>query len=197
MTDKLFDGYDDDANTPLDAEERQQLIPSYITLRRELNEAEQINIAHAEKWLTSRRGDALNEAFLRELHRRMFGQVWRWAGKYRETPRNIGVDANRVRMDIAQAIDDARFWVENATYAPDEIAVRYSHRVVAIHPFPNGNGRISRMVGDLLAIYLGQPRFSWGSQSLIDANVTRAKYVAALRAADAHDLVPLISFARS
>jgi Fic-DOC domain mobile mystery protein B len=197
MTDKLFDGYDDDANTPLDAEERQQLIPSYITLRRELNEAEQINIAHAEKWLTSRRGDALNEAFLRELHRRMFGQVWRWAGKYRETPRNIGVDANRVRMDIAQAIDDARFWVENATYAPDEIAVRYSHRLVAIHPFPNGNGRISRMVGDLLAIYLGQPRFSWGSQSLIDANVTRAKYVAALRAADAHDLVPLISFARS
>jgi Fic-DOC domain mobile mystery protein B len=197
MTDKLFDGHDDDANTPLDAEERQQLIPSYITLRRELNEAEQINIAHAEKWLTSRRGDALNEAFLRELHRRMFGQVWRWAGKYRETPRNIGVDANRIRMDIAQAIDDARFWVENATYAPDEIAVRYSQRLVAIHPFPNGNGRLSRMVGDLLAIYLGQPRFSWGSQSLIDANVTRTKYVAALRAADAHDLAPLISFARS
>ena len=196
MTDKLFDGHDDDANTPLDAEERQQLIPSYITLRRELNEAEQINIAHAAKWLSSRRGDLLDEGFLRELHRRMFGQVWRWAGKYRETPRNIGVDANRIRMDIAQAIDDARFWAANATYAPDEIAVRYAHRLVAIHPFPNGNGRLSRMVGDLLAMQLGRPRFSWGSQSLIDANMTRAKYVAALRAADAHDLAPLISFAR-
>ena len=197
MTDKLFDGHDDDANTPLDAEERQQLIPSYITLRRELNEAEQINIAHAAKWLSSRRGDLLDEGFLRELHRRMFGQVWRWAGRYRETPRNIGVDANRIRMDIAQAIDDARFWAANATYAPDEIAVRYAHRLVAIHPFPNGNGRLSRMVGDLLAMQLGRPRFSWGSQSLIDANMTRAKYVAALRAADAHDLAPLISFARS
>lgn len=197
MTDQLIDGHDDDANTPLDAEERQHLIPSYITLRRELNEAEQINIAHAAKWLSSRRGDLLDEGFLRELHRRMFGQVWRWAGKYRETPRNIGVDANRIRMDIAQAIDDARFWVANATYAPDEIAVRYSHRLVAIHPFPNGNGRLSRMVGDLLAMHLGRPRFSWGSQSLIDANVTRATYVAALRAADAHDLAPLISFARS
>lgn len=197
MTDELFDGHDDEANTPLDAEERQQLMPSYITLRRELNEAEQINIAHAAKWLSSRRGEILDEGFLRELHRRMFGQVWRWAGKYRETPRNIGVDANRIRMDIAQAIDDARFWVANATYAPDEIAVRYAHRIVAIHPFPNGNGRLSRMVGDLLAIYLGQPRFSWGSQSLIDANVTRASYVAALRAADAHDLAPLISFAHS
>lgn len=197
MTDKLFDGHDDDANTPLDAEERQQLIPSYITLRRELNEAEQINIAHAAKWLSSRRGDLLDEGFLRELHRRMFGQVWRWAGRYRETPRNIGVDANRIRMDIAQAIDDARFWAANATYAPDEIAVRFAHRLVAIHPFPNGNGRLSRMVGDLLAMQLGRPRFSWGSQSLIDANMTRAKYVAALRAADAHDLAPLISFARS
>ncbi|MFN5127587.1 MAG: mobile mystery protein B [Sphingomonadaceae bacterium] len=149
MTDKLFDEHDDDANTPLDAEEHQQLIPSYITLRRELNEAEQINIAHAAKWLSSRRGDLLDEGFLRELHRRMFGQVWRWAGKYRETPRNIGVDANRIRMDIAQAIDDARFWAANATYAPDEIAVRYAHRLVAIHPFPNGNaiGSTSLFVG--------------------------------------------------
>lgn len=196
MTELLFHE-DDDANTPLDAEEMQQLIPSYITLRRELNEAEQINIAHATKWLSSRRSDPLEEAFLGELHRRMFGQVWRWAGQYRKTARNIGVDANRVRMDTAQAIDDARFWVANATYAPDEIAVRYSHRLVAIHPFPNGNGRLSRMVGDLLALQLGRTQFSWGSRNLTDANVTRAAYIAALRAADAHDLEPLILFARS
>ena len=196
MTDPLF-GDDDDANTPLDAEEREQLIPSYITLRRELNEAEQVNIAAAAKWLSSRRRDVLDEKFLRELHKRMFGQVWRWAGRYRTTPRNIGVDAYRIGMDVAQAIDDARFWVANNTYPPDEIAVRFSHRLVAIHPFPNGNGRFSRMVGDLLAVQLGQPRFSWGSQSLVDANATRAAYVAALRAADAHDLAPLIAFARS
>ena len=196
MTDALFHE-DDDANTPLDAEEMQQLIPSYITLRRELNEAEQVNIAHASNWLSSRRSDPLDEVFLRELHRRMFGQVWRWAGHYRKTARNIGVDANRVRMDTAQALDDARFWVANATYAPDEIAVRFSHRLVAIHPFPNGNGRLSRMAGDLLAVQLGRPQFSWGSHSLTDANVTRAAYIAALRAADAHDLGPLILFARS
>jgi Fic-DOC domain mobile mystery protein B len=196
MTEQLFHE-DDDANTPLDAEEMQQLIPSYITLRRELNEAEQVNIAYASKWLSSRRSDPLDEVFLRELHRRMFGQVWRWAGQYRKTARNIGVDANRVRMDTAQALDDARFWVANATYAPDEIAVRFSHRLVAIHPFPNGNGRLSRMAGDLLAVQLGRPQFSWGSHNLTDANVTRAAYIAALRAADAHDLAPLILFARS
>lgn len=196
MTDPLF-GEDDDANTPLDAEEREQLIPSYITLRRELNEAEQVNIAAAAKWLSSRRRDVLDEKFLRELHKRMFGQVWRWAGRYRTTPRNIGVEAYRIAMDVAQAIDDARFWVANNTFPPDEIAVRFSHRLVAIHPFPNGNGRFSRMVGDLLAVQLGQPRFSWGSQSLVDANAARAAYVTALRAADAHDLAPLIAFARS
>lgn len=193
---KIF-GEDDDANTPLDAEEHEQLIPSYITLRRELNEAEQVNIAAAAKWLSSRRRNVLDERFLRELHKRMFGQVWRWAGRYRTTPRNIGVDAYRIAMDVAQTIDDARFWVANNTFPPDEIAVRFSHRLVAVPPFPNGNGRFSRMVGDLLAVQLGRSRFSWGRQSLVDANVTRADYVASLRAADAHDIAPLIAFARS
>ena len=196
MNDPLFDE-DDEANTPLEAEEREQLIPSYITLRRELNEAEQINIADAAKWLASRKRNVLDEKFQRNLHTRMFGQVWKWAGDYRKTPRNIGVEAWRIPMDVAQAIDDAKFWVANGTYSPDEIAVRFSHRLVAIHPFPNGNGRFSRMVGDLLAQQLGQPRFSWGSANLVDPNETRQAYVAALRAADAHDFDALIAFARS
>lgn len=196
MSDPLF-GEDDEANTPLGADERAQLIPSYITLRRELNEAEQVNIADALKWLASRRREVLDDAFLRNLHARMFGQVWRWAGEYRKTPRNIGVEAWRIAMDVAQAIDDARFWVTNETFGPDEIAIRFSHRIVAIHPFPNGNGRFSRLVGDLLARQLGRPRFSWGSVNLVDPNETRQAYVAALRAADAHDHAALIAFARS
>lgn len=196
MSDPLFDE-DDEANTPLEPEEREQLIPSYITLRRELNEAEQINIADAAKWLASRKRDVLDEKFLRTLHTRMFGKVWKWAGDYRKTPRNIGVEAWRIPMDVAQAIDDAKFWVANSTFSADEIAVRFSHRLVAIHPFPNGNGRFSRMVGDLLVQQLGQPSFSWGSQNLVDATTTRRAYVEALRAADVYDLTLLIAFARS
>jgi Fic-DOC domain mobile mystery protein B len=196
MSDPIFDE-DDEANTPLEPEEREQLIPSYITLRRELNEAEQINIADAAKWLASRKRDVIDEKFLRTLHTRMFGKVWKWAGDYRKTPRNIGVEAWRIPMDVAQAIDDAKFWVANNTFSADEIAVRFSHRLVAIHPFPNGNGRFSRMVGDLLVQQLGQPRFSWGSQNLVDATTTRRAYVEALRAADAYDLTLLIAFARS
>jgi Fic-DOC domain mobile mystery protein B len=196
MSDPLFDE-DDEANTPLEAEERDGLIPSYITLRRELNEAEQINIAGAARWLSSRKRDVLDEAFLRTLHQRMFGQVWRWAGEYRRTPRNIGVDAYRIGVDMAQAIDDARYWVANKVFEPDEIAVRFSHRLVAIHPFPNGNGRFSRLVGDLLARQLGRPPFTWGRTSLVDAGATRRAYVEALRAADNHDIAALLAFARS
>lgn len=196
MSDDLF-AEDDDANTPLEAEEREALIPSYITLRRELNEAEQLNIASAMKWLSSQRGDILDEAFLRRLHKKMFGQVWKWAGDYRTTARNIGVEAYRIGMDVVQAIDDARYWVENETYSPDEIAIRFSHRLVAIHPFPNGNGRFSRLVGDLLSQKLGKAPFTWGRASLVDPNETRQTYVAALKAADNHDYDALIAFARS
>ncbi|AMJ61115.1 mobile mystery protein B [Bosea sp. PAMC 26642] len=196
MPDPLFEE-DDAANTPLTAEEREQLSPAYITLRHELNEAEQVNISHALRWAMSRKHNVLDQDFLSDLHRRMFGDVWRWAGQYRTTPRNIGVDAYRIAMDVRQLVDDARYWIEQGTYPPDEIAVRFSHRLVAIHPFPNGNGRLSRLVGDLLARQLGQPVFSWGRTNLIDAGATRADYVEALRAADNHDIDPLLLFARS
>lgn len=196
MPDPLFD-LDDEANTPLTVEEREQLIPSYITLRHELNEAEQVNIGAALRWADGRKRDVLDRDFLSELHRRMFSDVWRWAGQYRTTARNIGVEAYRIAMDVQQAIDDARCWVENATYPPGEIAVRFSHRLVAIHPFPNGNGRFSRLIGDLLARQLGQPPFTWGRANLFSAGETRARYVEALRAADNHDIGPLLLFARS
>lgn len=194
--DPLFDR-NDDANTPLTAEERDQLIPSYITLRHELNEAEQVNIARALRWASGRKRDVLDRAYLSELHRRMFRDVWLWAGQYRTTARNIGVEAYRIAMDVQHAVDDAQYWVSKVTYQPDETAVRFSHRLVAIHPFPNGNGRFSRLVGDLLALQLGQPVFTWGRVNLITAAETRARYVEALRAADNHDIGPLLLFARS
>lgn len=198
MPDPLFLD-DDDANTPLTDEEREQLIPAYITLRHELNEAEQINIGQALRWATARKKrDVLDQNFLRQLHKRMFGDVWRWAGRYRtSSARNIGVDAYRITMDVHQAIDDACYWIEHKTYPPDEIAVRFSHRLVAIHPFPNGNGRISRLIGDLLAQQLEQEPFTWGRANLVDVGETRARYIEALRAADNHDIKPLLLFARS
>jgi Fic-DOC domain mobile mystery protein B len=196
MPDALFES-DDEANTPLTTEECEGLIPSYITLRHELNEAEQTNISDAQSWAESRRRDVLDRNFLNELHRRMFGDVWRWAGQYRTTPRNIGIEAYQILPEVQQAIDDARYWVEHATYSPDEIAVRFSHRLVSIHPYPNGNGRFSRLVGDLLARKLGTPPFTWGRANLVDAGNTRVQYVAALRAADDKNIQPLLTFSRS
>ncbi|KAF0117549.1 MAG: mobile protein B [Hyphomonadaceae bacterium] len=194
MSDPLLE--QDDASTPLTPDERADLIPSYITLRRELNEAEQANIFEAEQWSFSRKRDVLNEAFLLRLHKRMFGQVWKWAGKYRTSERNIGVPSFRIPMDLNQLLGDAKYWIEHNTFEPDEIAYRFHHKLVFIHPFPNGNGRHARMATDLLLKSLGWERFSWGSRTLIDANTVRAKYVAALRAADGHEYGLLKGFVR-
>lgn len=196
MSNDLGDGADD-AATALEEDERQQLIPTYITSRAELNEAEQVNISDADGWAFSRQRDVLDAAFLLRLHKRMLGEVWRWAGHYRTTERNIGIEAWRIAAEMAQLVDDVRFWIAAKTYGPDEICVRFHHRLVAIHPFPNGNGRLARMAADLLAVRLGQPRFAWGRSSLVAPASTRATYIAALQAADRHDIAPLLRFARS
>ena len=196
MADPLFDG-DDEANTPLEPEEREDLIPTHITARAELNEVEQAGIADADRWAFSRKRDVLDARFLSTLHKRMLGDVWRWAGSYRKTPRNIGIDAYRIPVEVRALIDDVKYWVEHETYAPDEIAVRFHHQLVAIHPFPNGNGRHARLAADLLAVQLGRPRFEWGRGNLVDGANLRKKYVATLQAADNHDISALLEFARS
>ncbi len=195
MSDPLIE--QDDASTPLTPDEQEGLIPSYITLRSELNEAEQANILDAEEWAFNRQRDVLSEKFLTDLHKRMFGRVWKWAGRYRRSGKNIGVDAYRIPVDLRQLLDDARFWIDNKTYPPDEIATRFHHMLVWIHLFPNGNGRHARTATDLLLMALGQPRFTWGRESLVDANATRQTYVDALRSADHHDYEPLLEFVRS
>lgn len=196
MSDPLFDE-DDEANTPLTEEERAQLVPTYITQRRELNEAELANISEAMRWLSVRKRNVADDAFLRDLHRRMFGDVWRWAGDYRTTPRNIGIDAYRIPTEVRQLVDDVKYQIDHAAYPADELAVRFSHRLVSIHPFPNGNGRHSRLAADLLAGELGRAPFTWGRINLVDPGETRKTYVAALQAADKHDIEPLLHFARS
>jgi Fic-DOC domain mobile mystery protein B len=188
----------DDAATPLAHEERAGLIPSWVTFRHELNEVEQTNIAKGALWASrQRRRDVLEEAFLRELHKRMLGDVWSWAGTYRTTERNIGVTAWKIPSELRVLLDDARLWIERSVFDPDELAVRFHHRLVAIHPFPNGNGRHARLAADLLVMRLGRSRFSWGSGGLANTGEMRKRYVAALRQADGYDIKALLLFARS
>lgn len=187
-----------DGATPLTPEERRDLIPAHIAYRRELNEAEQENIARAQEWaLSRRRRDLLSEKFIRDLHKKMLGDVWRWAGKFRTSQRNIGMDYWLIPVELRQLLDDSKAWIEFGTYPADEIAVRLHHRLVLIHPFPNGNGRHARLVADLLVMQLGRERFSWGRESLRNPGAARARYIEALRAADNHDISRLLTFARA
>ncbi len=187
----------DDAATPLTPAERDGLIPTHITLRGELNELEQQNILNASAWAFERKRNVLDEAFLKGLHRRMFNKVWRWAGQYRKAERNLGDAPHLIQPNLVQLIRDTQFWVENETYLPDELAVRFHHRAVLVHPFANGNGRWARLAADLLITNQGRTRFSWGGANLQLAGESRKAYIGALHAADNHDLGPLIAFARS
>ncbi len=195
---KLFT--EGDGNTPLTPDEEADLIPNLGT-RDELNEWERLNILEAYSWALDRkrlrRLDPLKEPYLRDLHRRMFDQTWKWAGRYRSTERNLGIAPHLIRDALAGLLGDARYWVEHGTYAPDEIAVRLHHRMVFIHPFANGNGRHARLMADVLTLRLGRPVFTWGSAELVRAGDFRARYIEALRAADGHDIQPLLRFSRS
>jgi len=184
-----------DNSTPLTEEEKQGLIPGWVTTKIELNKAESRNIFQTEKWLlTSKQKDLLSEKFIKLLHKKMFNLVWRWAGKFRTTERNIGVAPYLISTQLKNLFDDVNYWIENKTYSPVEIGARFHHRLVLIHPFPNGNGRHSRIMTDLLMKKIGQKPFDWGGRSLIEISELRQRYIDALRKADGGDYSLLIDF---
>lgn len=185
-----------DGHTELTDDDRHGLIPTYITTRGELFDAEQRNIAKA---LLRRAPDVdrlLDDTYLRNLHRAMFEDVWDWAGRYRLRETNLGIDPNQIAPAVRGLVQDAKAWVELGTYEPDEASIRFHHRLVSIHPFPNGNGRHGRIAADYLVTALGQERFSWGSKPQ-DIELTRQVYRESLQQADGGDLAALIDFARS
>jgi len=121
-----------DHATPLTPEERRELIPAHIAYRSELNEAEQENIVRAQDWALGRRRDLLNEKFINDLHRHMLGDVWRWAGKFRTSERNLGIAYYEIPAAVRQLLDDTKTWIKLKAYPPDEIAVRFHHRLVLV-----------------------------------------------------------------
>jgi Fic-DOC domain mobile mystery protein B len=184
--------------TPLDPDEAEGLLPSHISLQADLNDWEKTNISQGEEWASrQKKRDLLQEGFVRDLHRKMFDRTWQWAGTFRQSNKNIGVDWTQISVKLRVLLDNTRYWIEHNVFESDESVVRFHHQLVWIHPFPNGNGRHARMMADHLIIRLGRPRLSWGSESLDTINATRATYLEALRAADQSEYTDLIEFARS
>jgi Fic-DOC domain mobile mystery protein B len=190
--------------TPLDPDEIEGLIPTHIVNREQLNALEQENIIQAQFWLNGTRFKKINtEVMLRKLHKQMFGEVWKWAGTFRQTGKNIGVDAYQLAVELKNLCDDVDAWIEFSSYPNTEIAVRFHHRLVYIHLFPNGNGRHARLATDiLLTKQLNEPMFTWGLGSgakgcLEKAGEIRSNYIKALRKADAGDYSALMAFVAS
>lgn len=185
--------------TPLDPDESAGLLPGHIATREQLDEWEAENILEGQRWAAgaAKRRDILDDAFLRELHRRMFGRTWKWAGTYRSTEKNIGVAPARIAEEARQLLENTRAQIAAEVAPIDEVAARFHHRLVWIHPFANGNGRHARLLTDLLLAANGAEPFTWGRGDLEHAGEARARYLAALRAADARDFAPLLAFVRS
>jgi Fic-DOC domain mobile mystery protein B len=184
--------------TPLDPNELDSLKFKHITTRGELDHLEQANIESGLQWLAkSKTSDILNEAFVRELHRRLFGDVWKWAGTFRTTEKNIGVDPRQISVQLRLLLDDMRYWIDDKTCSPKESAVRFHHRLASLHPFPNGNGRHARIMADAVLVKIfKEPPINWSAgYDLQSMGERRVQYIAALRAADQGDYGPLLAFA--
>lgn len=186
-----------DGATPLEHDELEGLILTHITNRGELDRWEQDNIVRALSWLSnSRQKDIFNENFIRELHRQMFGDVWKWAGQYRQSNKNIGIDWWQISVGLKNLFEDVQLWMENDSEPHWQLAVRFHHRLVQIHPFPNGNGRHARLMADIIMenIYAEEP-LRWGDSSdLSKVSEIRKNYISALKSADQLDYVPLFKF---
>lgn len=184
--------------TPLDPDESAGLIPAHITTQGQLNEWELANIVEGERWAFSRkRSDLLSIQFAKRLHKQMFDNTWRWAGRFRKTEKNLGIDPLQIAPELKKLFDDVAYQIEHKSYPLDELAARFHHRLTCIHPFPNGNGRHARLMTDLLLKQNGSEPFSWGHGDLVNAGEVRDRYIAALRAADNRDYAPLLKFVRS
>ncbi|MGE0568451.1 MAG: mobile mystery protein B [Bacteroidia bacterium] len=195
LEDKFTDG-----KTLLGEEETEGLLINTITTHGELDELEQLNIESAIEWTLIKKfkpESILTEKFVKELHKRMFGNIWSWAGNFRKTEKNIGIKFHLIGTELKQLNDDCIFWIKNQTYTDDEIAIRYKHRIVQIHCFPNGNGRHSRLMADVMRRHIfRKPAFEWGNGINYERPEDQRKsYLKAIREADKGKIKPLINFA--
>ena len=188
-----------DGASPLDPDEIDGLLLTHITTREQLNRWEQENINEAIEWAYIRKHrDIISATFMKRLHKKMFGNVWKWAGQFRKSDKNIGIAWWEIPLEVKKLCDDTTVWIEQEVYASDELGVRFHHRLAWIHPFPNGNGRHARLMTDLtLEQILNQPGFTWGGESLVQTSDCRSRYIKALYAADRNDFSLLMKFVRS
>ncbi len=191
-------GSDPSGATPLTPEDLEGLLPKHIGTKPELNAWEFNNIQKAQEWLRNGRPkEVLTDNFARDLHRRMFEETWKWAGVYRTHETNIGIDWTQITTQTRLLFDNYRYQREKNTFEPKMHAIRLHRDLVWIHPFPNGNGRHSRLLADQYLVQEGHQPFTWGGSSLIDEGELRKKYIAALQSADKGDYAPLLTFATS
>jgi len=190
-----------EGQTPLSEEEKEGLLIKTVTTKGELDQFEQLNIEKAIEWTIHKkfkRDQILSEIFIKKLHKKMYDDVWRWAGEFRKSEKNLGIKWTQISVELKTLIDDTKYWIESKTYPPDEISIRFKHRIVSIHCFPNGNGRHSRIMADIFMESIFENKiFTWHQSNMVKADKIRKKYITTLKEADKGNIKPLIDFAKN
>jgi len=177
------------------------LIPTWVHNLNDLNRVEAENIMNAQrKYFRAPVNDPKNwfqVDELKNIHRAMFGEVWEWAGMYRQSVTSVGIKPILIPAKLAELCHEVLYWFQypvELTFV--EMAARIHHRVVFIHPFENGNGRFSRLVADrfLLALRCAYP--IWPDHLNKDSG-TRKDYISTLKNADKGNYEPLVDYMKS
>ena len=126
--------------------------------------------------------DLLNDYFLRDLHTQLYGDIWMWAGRWRQYEVNIGVAPEHIAVELRSAMGNIGYrWERAADWTPRELGVAVHAEAVRVHPFTDGNGRTTRLLADLVFIAAQDP-----AELQYDWNIDKRGYIEHLREFDRH-----------
>lgn len=151
-----------------------------------LYENEALGIIRAQQYILDLDANfVFDSRLILDLHHIVFGNLYLWAGKWRNVVTNIGIDVGKIPYAIAEYADHVNY-MKNAAMDREGLVncLFYTHhRYTQIHPFNNGNGRTARLITDLVANMNGYQNIQLYVR---DAGAERENYKAALKAADQH-----------
>lgn len=200
----LTPGY---GETPLPHDELSALLPEAAVVlgaaatRADVYDLEQALQAHLEDEIMLAAIDGslpldelLTDHFVRDLHSRLYGPVWEWAGKLRRLELNIGVAPERIAVELRESLETIAYrWEHTEDWSAHELGIAVHAELVRIHPFVDGNGRATRFLADLVFAAAQDP-----TVSRYDWDLNKPAYIELLRAYDRHrDVSELAAFVKN
>ena len=135
----------------------------------------------------------INEELVLEIHELILKGTTDYAGRYRDTRVTVGgagflpPDPDSLLGEMKKIVEWVKKGVDDPDTEPLEFAAMAHYKLVRIHPFVDGNGRVSRLIMNLILIRNGFP-------PAMLLYTDRKKYYDVLRQADKGNFTPFLNF---